>query len=77
MKKLDFLSHGAIEGKHYLPNMTAMRAYNYGMQYVRDAVGGKMFVSLSIAPLFPGAEYAHSRRISCDAAAQSRKSNTC
>jgi len=65
--KLDFLSHGAIEGKHYLPNMTAMRAYNYGMQYVRDAVGGRMFVSLSIAPLFPGTEYANSRRISCDA----------
>jgi alpha-galactosidase len=48
--------------------MTAMRGYNYGMQYVRDAVGGKMFVSLSIAPLFPGGEYAHSRRVSCDAA---------
>ena len=66
--KLDFMSHGAIEGKHYIPNMTAMQAYNYGMHYVRDVVGGRMFVSLSIAPLFPGAEYAHSRRISCDAA---------
>jgi hypothetical protein len=66
--KLDFLSHGAMEGKHYLSSFTAMQAYNYGMRYIRDAVGGRMFVSLSIAPLFPGAEYANSRRISCDAA---------
>ena len=66
--KLDFLSHGAMEGKHYMSGLTAMQAYNYGMRYIRDAVRGRMFVSLSIAPLFPGAEYAHSRRISCDAA---------
>jgi alpha-galactosidase len=65
--KLDFLSHGAIEGKHYLQGMTAMQAYNYGMRYIRDALAGRMFVSLSIAPLFPGGEYANSRRISCDA----------
>jgi hypothetical protein len=66
--KLDFLSHGAMEGKHFLRSMTAMQAYNYGMKYIRDAIARKMFVSLSIAPLFPGAEYANSRRISCDAA---------
>ena len=66
--KLDFLSHGAMEGKHYMSGLTAMQAYNYGMRYIRDAVRDRMFVSLSIAPLFPGAEYAHSRRISCDAA---------
>lgn len=65
--KLDFLSHGAMEGKHYMSGLTAMQAYNYGMRYIRD-VRGQMFVSLSIAPLFPGAEYGHSRRISCDAA---------
>src|SRR5579859_141174 len=65
--KLDFLSHAAVEGKHYLANMTAMQAYNYGMQYIRETIGGSMFISLSIAPLFPGTQYAHSRRISCDA----------
>lgn len=65
--KLDFLSHAAVEGKHYIASMTAMQAYNYGMQYIRATIGGSMFVSLSIAPLFPGTEYAHSRRISCDA----------
>lgn len=65
--KLDFLSHGAIEGKHFIPGITAMQGYNYGMRYIRDALAGRMFVSLSIAPLFPGAEYANSRRISCDA----------
>jgi hypothetical protein len=65
--KLDFLSHGAVEGKHYLRDMTAMQAYNYGMRYIRDTIGDSMFISLSIAPLFPGAEYAQARRISCDA----------
>jgi alpha-galactosidase len=64
--KLDFLSHGAVEGRHHLRDMTAMQAYNYGMKYIREAAGD-MFISLSIAPLFPGAEYAHARRISCDA----------
>ena len=56
-----------MEGKHYIENMTAMQAYNYGMKYILAAVGDSMFISLSIAPLFPGAEYAHARRISCDA----------
>lgn len=65
--KLDFLSHGAVEGKHYIRDMTAMQAYNYGMKYIRETAGDSMFISLSIAPLFPGAEYAHARRISCDA----------
>ena len=65
--KLDFLSHGAMEGRRFLGGMTAIKAYNHGMRYIREAIAGKMFVSLSIAPLFPGAEYGHSRRISCDA----------
>jgi len=64
--KMDFLTHLAVEGRHYIEDMTAMQAYNYGMKYIRDTIGGSMFVSLSIAPLFPGAEYGHARRISCD-----------
>jgi alpha-galactosidase len=65
--KLDFLSHGALEGVHYDTNVTTgIQAYNQGMQYVLNAVNGRMFMSESIAPLFPY-QYGHSRRIACDA----------
>lgn len=65
--KLDFLSHGALEGVHYDTNVTTgIEAYNQGMQYVLNAIDGRMFISESIAPLFPF-QYAHSRRIACDA----------
>ncbi len=64
--KLDFLSHGSFEGQHYDPAVdTGIQAYNQGMAYVNDILDGKMFISASIAPLFPS-QYAHSRRISCD-----------
>ena len=35
------------------------------MQSIVDQVAGQMFLSLSLAPIFPGG-YGHSRRISCD-----------
>jgi len=66
--KLDFLSHGSLEGVHYDASVTTgMQAYNQGMQYLLNDLDGKMFVSESIAPIFPY-QYAHSRRIACDAA---------
>lgn len=66
--KMDFLSHGAIEGVHYDPNVTTgIQAFNQGMQYLVTQNNGRMFLSASIAPLFPY-RYAHSRRIYCDAA---------
>lgn len=65
--KLDFLSHGTLEGPHYDTNATTgIAAYNEGMQYVSNAIHGRMFISESIAPLFPY-QYGHSRRIACDA----------
>ena len=65
--KLDFLSHGALEGIHYDTNVTTgIQAYNAGMQYTFNAIHGRMFISESIAPLFPY-QYGHSRRIACDA----------
>src|SRR5882724_6641594 len=65
--KLDFLSHGVLEGVHYDTNVTTgIQAYNQGMQYVLNQINGRMFISESIAPLFPY-QYAHSRRIACDA----------
>jgi alpha-galactosidase len=65
--KLDFLSHGALEGIHYDTNVTTgIQAYNQGMQYVLNSIHGRMFISESIAPLFPY-QYGHSRRIACDA----------
>lgn len=65
--KLDYLVHGAIQAdSYYDPSVTtAMQAYASGMEYL-DSVAGDMFVNISIAPLFP-AQYAHGRRIACDA----------
>jgi hypothetical protein len=65
--KIDFLSHGALEGVHYNTNVTTgIEAYNQGMQFLLNQVAGTMFISESIAPLFPY-QYGHSRRIACDA----------
>lgn len=69
--KLDFMAHGALEGRHDNPDITTgIAAYNYGLSYLAsklspEATGKSIFINLSIAPLFPYA-YAHSRRISCD-----------
>jgi hypothetical protein len=64
--KIDFLSHGALEGAHYDPAVqTGIEAYNAGMRQIVEENGGQMFLSLSIAPVFPSG-YGHSRRISCD-----------
>lgn len=64
--KLDFLTHGSLEGNHADPSVTTgIQAYNQGMAYVNSVIDGSMFISESIAPLFPS-QYAHSRRISCD-----------
>jgi alpha-galactosidase len=66
--KLDFLSHGALEGTHYDTNVTTgIQAYNQGLQYLVAQNSGRMFLSASIAPIFPS-QYTHSRRIYCDAA---------
>ena len=64
--KLDFLSHGSLEAAHWDKSVqTGIEAYNQGMKVVVDEAAGKMFLSLSIAPLFPSG-YGHARRISCD-----------
>jgi hypothetical protein len=44
---------------------TGIQAYNIGMKQIVDEAGGQMFLSLSIAPLFPSG-YGHARRLSCD-----------
>ncbi|MDR6553169.1 alpha-galactosidase [Paenibacillus qinlingensis] len=70
--KLDFLGHGALEGVHFDKSVrTGIQAYNLGMALIKDrlnpkAIGRPFFINLSIAPMFPH-QYAHSRRISCDA----------
>ena len=70
--KLDFLTHGALEGNFYdkTKATTGIQAYNYGMRKILESIGvpalnGDFFISLSISPIFPS-QYAHSRRISCD-----------
>lgn len=64
--KLDFLTHGALEGDHYDPAVqTGTQAYNAGMKEMNKLIGSSMFISASIAPMFPS-QYAHSRRIATD-----------
>jgi predicted CxxxxCH...CXXCH cytochrome family protein len=66
--KLDFLTHGALEGVHFDTNLvTGIQAYNQGMQYLVSQNSGRMFLSEAISPIFPF-QYAHSRRIYCDTA---------
>ncbi|MBE6638643.1 MAG: hypothetical protein E7616_04205 [Ruminococcaceae bacterium] len=65
--KLDFLTHGALEGVHYDESVeTGLQAYNRSMAKIHALCNGKMFVNLSIAPIFPY-QYADGRRVSCDA----------
>lgn len=65
--KIDFLTHGALEGVHYDKTIqTGTQAYNQGMAYFVQKLDGKMFISEAISPLFPY-QYGHARRIACDA----------
>lgn len=65
--KIDFMTHGTFEADSwYDPEVTTgIQAYNQGMKYLSDRIGDKMYVNLSIAPLFP-AQYANGRRFACD-----------
>jgi len=68
--KLDFMHLGSLEGRHYDPTITTgIQAYNLGMKRIihdlsPEVVHRRIFVSLSIAPIFPN--FGDSRRISCD-----------
>lgn len=70
--KLDFMTHGGMEGCHYDKSVrTGREAIALGYRFIDDILakgkGGKpFFISLSIAPLFP-CGYGHARRFSCDA----------
>jgi hypothetical protein len=69
--KMDFLSHGALEGGsnsgvHYDTTVqTGEQAYNQGMAYLDSKIGTSLLLDESIAPVFPY-QYAHARRVSCD-----------
>jgi len=70
--KLDFLSHGGVEGKFYNSEITTGRmALDYAYRIIEDELspektGREIFVSLSIAPLFPYF-LGTARRCCCDA----------
>ena len=70
--KIDFLSHAAMEGKHWDPAVTTGRqAIRCGYELLAECfdetkTGRPFFLSLSIAPLFPYG-YGNARRFSCDA----------
>ena len=66
--KLDFLSHGAVEGAHHLKNYTGRMALHHAYKILEDEIskaGREIFVSLSIAPLFPYF-LGNGRRCCCD-----------
>src|SRR5262249_28034783 len=63
--KLDFLTHGAMEGVHFDTNVvTGIQAYNQGMQSLASQNTGPMFLSEAISPIFPY-QYPPARRIYC------------
>ena len=70
--KVDFLSHGAVEGTRYNRDIkTGRQALIYFFNILKEEldpekIGREVFLSSSIAPLFP-CGYSHSRRASCDA----------
>lgn len=70
--KIDFLSHGAVEGPRYDKNIrTGRQALSRFYRILHEEldpekVGRPIFVDLSIAPLFP-AGGGHARRCCCDA----------
>ena len=70
--KIDFLSHGGMEGMHYDPAIhTGRQALDFGYRalerfYDEKLLGRPFFISLSIAPLFPYG-FGNARRFSCDA----------
>ncbi|MDD5899087.1 MAG: hypothetical protein PUE14_11450 [Clostridia bacterium] len=67
--KIDFLAHAAMEGVHYDPScMTGRQALVHGYEVIVDELSKAdrpIFLSLSIAPLFPHG-YGHARRQCCD-----------
>lgn len=65
--KLDFMTHGTFEADSWYDSeiTTGIQAYNQGMKYISDKIGDKMYINLSIAPLFPS-QYANGRRYACD-----------
>lgn len=70
--KIDFLSHGSVEGKRHDPNVRTgrqalKRFYDIIAEELEpEKIGRDIFVDLSIAPLFPGG-FGHARRCCCDA----------
>ncbi len=66
--KIDFLTHGALEADKHADNAvtTGMQAYNAGMKYLTELLEEDFYITMAISPLFPS-NYAHSRRIACDA----------
>lgn len=69
--KLDFLTHGCMEGVHYDRSVrTGRQAIAQGYAYLMEMIdrknyGKPLFLSISIAPLFPYG-FAHARRSCCD-----------
>jgi len=69
MIKIDFIGHAAIEADSYYDTnvKTGMQAFNQGMKYLIDQLAGQMLVYVAISPNVVTSQYAHMRRVACDA----------
>ncbi|UIR54821.1 alpha-galactosidase [Sphingobacterium sp. SRCM116780] len=69
MIKIDFLSHAAIESTGFYDknSTTGMQAYALGMKHLVDVLQGKMLIYAAISPSLATSQFAHMRRIACDA----------
>lgn len=69
MIKIDFLSHAAIESTGFYDKNTStgMQAYAVGMKHLVDVLKGKMLIYAAISPSLATNQFAHMRRIACDA----------
>lgn len=69
MVKIDFLTHGAIEGDHFYDAgvTTGMQAFRKGMELIDSMAGKNMLLYAAISPNLATSRYVHMRRIACDA----------
>lgn len=69
MVKIDFLSHGAIEGDHFYDTgvTTGMQAFRKGMELIDSMAGKNILLYAAISPNIATFPYVHMRRIACDA----------
>jgi len=63
--KLDFLFFGAVEGLRF-EDVTSLEAFDRGLEIIKEALGGDVFILACGQPFLPTAGFAHAARTSSD-----------